>query len=177
MEKTVTIDIEDVENGTIFTEYDEEGKYVSVKEWGKEFVVMREIKFRGRKPNGVWIYGDLVTTETTDGKPTKKEVLPFDKANIDDAEYVEQDTIGQFTGLLDYDGKEIFEGDIVKCCYMIPEWGWSGGAEKKEEEVIGAVEYCRGDFCIGEYPIVGFQENEMEVIGNIYDNSELLKNL
>lgn len=36
---------------------------------------MREIKCRGRKPNGEWIYGDLVTTETTDGIPTKKEML------------------------------------------------------------------------------------------------------
>lgn len=74
---------------------------------------MREIKFRGRKPNGEWVYGDLVTTETTNGIPTKKEILPFDSAYIDDAEYVEQDTIGQFVGLRDKHGKEIYEGDII----------------------------------------------------------------
>ena len=35
---------------------------------------MRDIKFRGRKPNGEWIYGDLVVTETTDGQPSKVEI-------------------------------------------------------------------------------------------------------
>ena len=46
MEKTVTIDIENAENGAIFTEYDEEGgKYVSVKEGDKEFEYLGEIIF------------------------------------------------------------------------------------------------------------------------------------
>lgn len=138
---------------------------------------MREIKFRGKRlDNGEWVYGDY--HHRAGGVHCIIDMQPDFQGKV---EYViiqvDAETVGQFTGLRDYDGKEIFEGDIVKCCYMIPEWGWSGGAEEKEEEVIGAVEYRRGDFCIGEYPIVGFQENEMEVIGNIYDNSELLKNL
>lgn len=46
MDKTVTIDIENAENGAIFTEYDEEGgKYVSVKEGDKEFEYLGEIIF------------------------------------------------------------------------------------------------------------------------------------
>ncbi|MBQ5854369.1 MAG: hypothetical protein IIW50_00985 [Alistipes sp.] len=46
MEKTVTIDIEDAENGAIFTEYDEEGgKYVSVKEGDKEFEYLGDLIF------------------------------------------------------------------------------------------------------------------------------------
>ena len=132
---------------------------------------MREIKFRGKCMfSNEWVYGDLIH------KRHDRNALMIQDENGLGCDVVPE-TVGQFTGLRDYDGKEIFEGDIVKCCYMIPEWGWSGGAEEKEEEVIGAVEYCRGDFCIGEYPIVGFQENEMEVIGNIYDNPELLKSL
>ena len=134
---------------------------------------MREIKFRGKRlDNGEWLFGDLMH-DNFGGR----YIYPIECDNLYKKNAVLPETVGQFTGLRDYDGKEIFEGDIVKCCYMIPEWGWSGGAEEKEEEVIGAVEYRRGDFCIGEYPIVSFQGDEMEVIGNIYDNSELLKNL
>lgn len=134
---------------------------------------MREIKFRGKRlDNGEWLYGDLMHDNIGGCY-----IYPIECDNLYKKNAVLPETVGQFTGLRDYDGKEIFEGDIVKCCYMIPEWGWSGGAEEKEEEVIGAVEYRRGDFCIGEYPIVSFQGDEMEVIGNIYDNSELLKNL
>lgn len=141
---------------------------------------MREIKFRGRKPNGVWIYGDLVTTETTDGKPTKKEVLPFDKANIDDAEYVEQDTIGQFTGLLDKNGKEIYEGDIVKWILTMSGMGVNGGYEEYEFEEIGEIKWDAGALQLGEYCAAGFayeSEDYAEIIGNVHDNPELLKSL
>lgn len=132
---------------------------------------MRAIKFRGKCIfSNEWVYGDLIHK-----RHDRNALMIQDEIGL--GSDVVPESVGQFTGLRDYDGKEIFEGDIVKCCYMIPEWGWSGGAEEKEEEVIGAVEYCRGDFCIGEYPIVSFQENEMEVIGNIYDNPELLKSL
>lgn len=68
---------------------------------------MREIKFRGRKSNGEWIYGDLVTVETTDGQHSRKGILPFDSVIFDAVEEVEEDTIGQFTGLLDKNGKEV----------------------------------------------------------------------
>lgn len=128
---------------------------------------MREIKFRGKRlDNGEWIFGDLHI----------RSYNPHIHSDFFAKTPIDTNTIGQFTGICDYNGTEIFEGDIVKCCYMIPTWGWSEHAEEKEKEVIGVVKYRRGDFCIGEYPMVSFHDSEMEVIGNMYDNPELLKN-
>ena len=131
---------------------------------------MREIKFRGRKPNGGWIYGDLVTTETTYGIPTKKEILPFDKGIFDATEEVEEETIGQFTGLHDKNGKEIYEGDIIKA-----------------ENVSHYVRYIEDQamfvaYIISKNPLMDYcsifqtwiDEYNKVVIGNIHDNPELL---
>lgn len=124
---------------------------------------MREIKFKGRKPNGEWVYGDLVTIETTDGIPIKKEILPFDAVLFDNTEEVEEDTIGQFTGLHDKNGKEIYEGDIVR-------YDMGGKCE---------VSYCVSGGYAGFDLSPAFHDEEhhltdVEVIGNIHDNPELL---
>lgn len=75
----------------------------------------------------------------------------------------------QFTGLADKNGKEIYEGDIVK--YSLP-------GEKKEDgeiEYIERVEYSGSCFCIDEtIPLDAFNEI-VEIIGNIFENPELLK--
>ena len=118
---------------------------------------MREIKFRGKRiSNGKWLYGDLMH-DTVDGC----YVFPIDCAALYKENAVLPETIGQFTGLKDKNGKKIFEGDIVKGTfygYPIPfknyvfEIGW-------QEDVAG---YKANYF-----------EN-VEVIGNIHDNSELI---
>lgn len=133
---------------------------------------MREIKFRGKRTdNGEWVYGyaakfvhgliPVILEDTEDGIESRK---------------INPHTVGQFTGLSDYDGAEIFEGDIVKCSYTHPvDIGSFDGPNEQEETVIGAVEYRNGCFFIGVYDIGSFDIDEMEIIGNIHDNPELLK--
>ncbi len=76
--------------------------------------------------------------------------------------------IQQFTGLLDKNGKEIYEGDIVKTNFrkIVVEWG-------KDYDVDGWYQWAGYD--LGIYDD-GYPEKDFEVIGNIYENPELLNN-
>ena len=127
---------------------------------------MRIIKFRGKKPsNGDWVYGSLVSSKDID------PAIYFQTGNgmvkTMDWVYVKQDSIGQFTSLYDKNGKEIYEGDILKV----------QGMDEKIE-----VRFVRGVFAFlwngdldDEAPINAPTQEWAEVIGNIHDNPNLLK--
>ena len=134
---------------------------------------MRNIIFRGKRiyRNGEWGYGDLRRF----GGNTW--VFPHDKDAAYDADMVDPETVGEFTGLMDMNGKGIFEGDIIEYDYA----QWVTPKRNK-----GRVFYDGGSFIVTvgigavvSMPI-GFlygdgMRNTVAVVGNIYDNPELLK--
>lgn len=123
---------------------------------------MRTIKFRAKahRVNGdIWIYGDL--------RHRNGDVCIF-KQEGNCGEQVNRDTIGQFTGLLDKNGREIYEGDIIR--FVNGQKKVNG--EWVDNEFVYTVEYSEGRF----YGISGLSKvlNSVEVIGNIHDNPELI---
>ena len=137
---------------------------------------MREIKFRGKcLDGGEWVYGDY--HHRVGGVHCIIDIQPDSQGKVVYVVIqVDADTVGQFTGLSDYDRAEIFEGDIVKYSYTHPvDIGSFDGPKEQEETVIGAVEYRNGCFFIGVYDIGSFDIDGMEIIGNIHDNPELLE--
>ena len=129
---------------------------------------MRTIKFRGKSIDGKeWLYGDLVSS--ADKK--RFAILVNNKESYDECE-VAPETVGQFSGLYDCDGKKIFEGDILKWSngrmYVIKFW---------QGMFYASVEECNEGF-LGGFPLHALTEHEdrkCKIVGNIYDNPELLK--
>lgn len=151
---------------------------------------MRTIKFRGKDiETDEWLYGDLFQPlgrfpSIINTEPDINGKVAYIQTSV------KKDTVEQFTGLLDKNGKEIYEGDIVKN----KEVGGYG------LEYIGVVRYYKEDcrfgidltatnkfakrclFSVGEcsfndgYCTIKYY-NEYEVLGNIFDNPELLKSL
>lgn len=131
---------------------------------------MRTIKFRGKAShNDEWLYGDLINIHGEYhilGEDDMCEDGHHVTQDSDRPTWVESDTIGQFTSLYDKNGKEIYEGDILKA-------GDVGVLE---------VRFVRGVFAFlwngnldDEFPTGSPTHEWAEVIGNIYDNPKLLK--
>ena len=129
---------------------------------------MRTIKFRGKSIDGKeWLYGDLVSS--ADKK--RFAILVNNKESYDECE-VAPETIGQFSGLYDYNKKEIYEGDILKWnngrSYVVKFW---------EGMFYASVEECN-DGILGGFPLYAltdYEDRKCEIVGNIFDNPELLK--
>lgn len=136
---------------------------------------MREIRFRGKQWANEWVYGYLMdwagrpligVYKALGGEATAKDYLFWNYHPVDPA------TVGQFTGLRDRNGTEIYEGDIVVAfrgedCeevnavyYNANHCKWFLGSPYNNKLPMGLGEFCWLD---------------LEVIGNIHDNPELLE--
>ncbi|MBR0360399.1 MAG: hypothetical protein IIX21_04735 [Clostridia bacterium] len=140
---------------------------------------MREILFRGkRKDNGKWVEGYYARKGVD--KDTFKHFICVMTFNVNGNTYssmfyltdieVIPETVGQYTGMTDKNGTKIFEGDVVmkrtyhkkKPCEVVFgvgcfHCGWGGGSSTKDHPYL-------------------LNDKQIEVIGNIHDNPELLKN-
>ena len=138
---------------------------------------MREILFRGKKiDNDEWTYGFYFEHSIDGQKYSYIKYQTFDEGFVTNE--VVADTVGQYTGLTDKNGKKIFEGDIIK--YKNTDGIKFNGVALT---VIGKVVYNEknASFAISGKDEIGakhydyFPIKNIEVIGNIHDNPELLK--
>lgn len=138
---------------------------------------MREILFRGKIiDNGEWAYGCYVEAEKLDKSGT--EYFIIEKKADGSSHMVIPETVGQYTGLKDKNGKRIYEGDIVDYEDESP-----GQYEYHDSTFInrGMIEYDDGVFywtnlvAAQLYDTVYKGAADCVVIGNIHDNPELLE--
>jgi len=125
----------------------------------------REIKFRGKSiESGEWVYGSLIIEEE------KHYIVQSVTEHIKRYDYevymieVNPETVGQYTGLHDKNGKEIYEGDIVKITF----------SEEIMPIVFNKARFVIVDKYNNRFELYEFVNN-LEVIGNTTDNPELLE--
>ena len=129
----------------------------------------REILFRGKlSHSGVWVEGNLIKDRNGN-----KYIIPFNVfepdghhliIDSDEAWRVDPETVGQFTGMTDKKGKKLFEGDV-----------YSMG----EKNILYVVIFDKSQFIgkqVRNRSLAGLEywKSDIEIIGNIHDNPELL---
>ena len=156
---------------------------------------MREILFKAKAKGGSWIEGDLIRYENGQVAILEK---PFSKYGCEATEIVKRtevipETICQYTGLTDKNGNKIWENDIVNghsnpndlakvvfgefCVIEVGSLDKVDGVIGWHTEVIPTDDLSKCEpFCL-PMPLTDFyiEISEFEVIGNIFDNPELLK--
>ena len=148
---------------------------------------MREILFRGKRcDNGEWVQGYYIRANHHWHKHGihKDWIALGASANggwfaLHNKYAVKSETVGQFTGLTDKNGKKIFEGDVVRVLgnQQVDDW--------KNVDYVALIAFLDGGFCAidGTVKEHGFRryalarmDFSLEIIGNIHDNPELLEN-
>lgn len=139
----------------------------------------REIKFRAKRAdNGEWVYGDL------EHNPAKEiiRIHTYDtEGNYEGQHIVTPESVCQFTGLRDIKGNEIYDGDILdtKVNEYVPngysficKWIDSGFALIYQGRTYGCKE--KNNY-LNKYPLCQNNVKDLIIMGNIYDNPELVK--
>ena len=126
---------------------------------------MREIKFRGKNSAG-WVIGSLIVN------PVYTAIIEIEDPDEGTSvrHYVIPDTVGQYTGLKDATGKEIYEGDIVAGYWDFEEDEWPAVVEWDE---VSARFVLSGQNSV--IPLNEMGGLEVTIIGNVYDTPELLE--
>jgi uncharacterized phage protein (TIGR01671 family) len=140
---------------------------------------MREYKFRALDKNKNWVYGFLTIgmdsffiEERHDISPTMLDPCGDTVVTRDE---IDPKTIGEYTGLKDKNGKEIFEGDIVSvedfeyCMITFP------SSESQVEQKRGAYGFTVKTVFNSVFIPFCTSHFDIEIIGNIHENPELLK--
>ena len=122
---------------------------------------MRTIKFRAQDiASNKWLFGDI--------RHHKNDVCIFEQGG-NRGEQVKPETVGQFTGLTDKDGKEIYEGDVIRI-------NLTDGSTTISSVVWNRRGYWGCDIYINHVVQLGLIDKvRIEVVGNIHDNPELIE--
>lgn len=139
----------------------------------------RIIKFRAQRlDNRKWVYGDL---EYIPGKQLARIHSYDTKGNYEGQHIVNPESVCQFTGLRDIAGNEIYEGDVLdtKVNNYVPngysficQWIDSGFALIYQGRTYGVKEQNN---YFNKYPLCQRNVEDLLIVGNIYDNPELIK--
>lgn len=156
---------------------------------------MRTIKFRGKDfHSGEWFYGNLFVEDDRG----RTHISTPERGCL----RIDTDTVGQFVGITDEYGKEVFEGDVLEANYKYDRLGYNGGVDPDNDCICyGVVEFDNDalqwvlNVYKAEYPISeqieedgcsltplyifghenGYDNCNLRIIGNRFDNPELLK--
>lgn len=128
---------------------------------------MREIMFRGKcTDGGAWVLGKGIDVNSNDAYILQGWMdCDTGICGVDEIEVVPE-TVGQYTGLTDINGKKVFEGDIVKGSWgtvfiVFYDWNHLQFRAKLQSGIERDIDYYNG-------------HNGIKIIGNIYDDPELL---
>ena len=131
---------------------------------------MREILFKAKRiDNGEWVEGNYITDEQDKKKAYIGYIFGVINEMIEDFDIAEviPETLCQYTGLKDKNGGRIWENDIIK--HEISDT--IGTVKWYQEDYAG---WCVDDVVIDEQQFTDEMWSECEVIGNCFDNPELL---
>ena len=148
---------------------------------------MREILFKAKQiDNGEWIEGSLIDLDIDSGycyivQPYKKaSILPIIFLITDRMKLVDPETLCQFTGLCDKNGKKIWENDIIKYhfgeIYAPIKYGYYQNCfDSQKTEHVGFYVDWTGDKCLRKDLGYWIDMVYAMPVGNIFDNKELLQ--